>query len=256
MHTEVTYFARAPCRRTKSTVAVSAMAPDTPIAAGHADEVERLAVGKRRRRHQAQAAVAGHGIARLGDDVRLGVGQPVQHLQRPREVELREVGKQHEADVERHRVGCLPPSARWPYPSCRHRLQRLALGDAGDVEALEVPVALVELMPHPHEQVVEGVAAVAQRQALDGLELAPPLALEAGEVVLEEHDGGREDHAPALGQRPLRQDRAVEVGDLARAPEVELQDGEVLAHVVVDVAAAPAPRCAAWCSRGSRAARR
>src|SRR5262245_18713360 len=122
-----------------------------------------------------------------------------------------------------------------PASSLRSGLQRLALGDARDVEALEAAVALVELHAHPYEQIVEGVAAVAQGQALDGFQLAPPLAREAGEVVLEEHDGGREDHAPALGQRPLLQHRAVEVGDLARAPQVELHDGEILAQVVVDV---------------------
>src|SRR5436190_19349555 len=63
-------------------------------------------------------------------------------------------------------------------PSSQFGLQRLALGDAGDVEALEVPVALVELQADPDEQIVEGVAAEAQRQALDGFQLAAPLAIE------------------------------------------------------------------------------
>src|SRR5581483_94283 len=99
--------------------------------------------------------------------------------------------------------------------------ERLALGGAGDVEALEVAVALVELVAHPDEEVVEGVAAEAQGQALDRFQLSAPFALEARQVVLEEDDGGGEDHAPALGQRPLGQHGAVEVGDVARPPEVE-----------------------------------
>src|SRR6185503_10424671 len=115
------------------------------------------------------------------------------------------------------------------------RLQGLALGDAGDVEALEIPVLLVELQPHPHEQVVEGVLAVAERQPLDRLYPPAPLAIKAGQVVLEEHDGGGENHAPALGQHLLGHPGAVEIGDLARTPQVELDDTEVLAQVVVDV---------------------
>ena len=65
------------------------------------------------------------------------------------------------------------------------RLQRLALGDTGHVEALEVLVALVDFVPDPDEQVVEGVLAVAQGQPLDRLERPAPLAVETGEVVKE-----------------------------------------------------------------------
>ena len=87
----------------------------------------------------------------------------------------------------------------------------------------------VNLVPHPDEQVVERVLAEAERQPLDRFQLAPPFAVEPGQVVLVEHDGRREDHAPALGQRLFAHDLAVEIGHLARAPQVELHDAEVLA---------------------------
>src|SRR5262245_12643724 len=61
------------------------------------------------------------------------------------------------------------------------------------------------------------------------------MAFEPAQVVLEKNDGGREDHAPALGERLFAQAPTVEIGDFARTPNIELDDAEVLAHIVVDV---------------------
>src|SRR4026209_2944963 len=71
----------------------------------------------------------------------------------------------------------------------RGGLQCLALGDTRVMEALEAPVLHVELVAHPDEQVVERVASVAERQTLDGFQIAAPFAVEPGEIILVEDDG-------------------------------------------------------------------
>jgi hypothetical protein len=80
VHTEVTYFRTRTLAAHEVDRRLVGNGARHAEAAGHAQEVELRTIGKRRRRHQAQAAVAGHGIARLGEDVGRGAGQAMQHL--------------------------------------------------------------------------------------------------------------------------------------------------------------------------------
>src|SRR5262249_4562645 len=100
VHTAVTYLAPAAWRRTKSTVSRSPIAPMTPLTPRNADQVKRRRFGKAVGWKQTQTTIAGHRSARLRrhNDPRLR--QAGQHLQRPGEVELGQVGEQHKADRE------------------------------------------------------------------------------------------------------------------------------------------------------------
>src|SRR5215475_3143113 len=232
VQTDVTYFALPACRRTKSIVSASAMAFETPNPPGtqrrsSGSHVANVVVGTRLRPQSLATGLSDLAAMWVRDS-----GSRCSTCKGPVKSSCVTLGKSTKPTLKA--MGA-PSGSVGPTGSVRGRLQRLALGDARDMEALEIAVALVEFEADPDEQVVEGVGAETERQAFDGLELTPPLPLEPRQVVLQEHDGGREDHAPALGQCALGQYRAIEVRHLARAPQVELHDREILAHVVVDI---------------------
>jgi hypothetical protein len=62
-----------------------------------------------------------------------------------------------------------------------------------------------------------------------------PFSLAFFQIVVEKHEGRREQDAPFAGQRAFFHDLTVEVGDFARTPQVELQDFEILADEVLDL---------------------
>src|SRR5690606_5319274 len=66
---------------------------------GDAHDIERWTVRDRRGRHEPQAAVRADRFEISPHEVDLRVRQPVKHLVRPGEVELREPGKQEQADL-------------------------------------------------------------------------------------------------------------------------------------------------------------
>src|SRR5215472_11456405 len=73
---------------------------DAEPSAGHADQIERRAVGKGVRRYEAEPAVARYRFARFGDDVDSRLRKQRQHLQRSGEIELRQIRKNDESDLE------------------------------------------------------------------------------------------------------------------------------------------------------------
>jgi hypothetical protein len=73
---------------------------DAGRAAGDAEEVERRTVGEGAGRDEAEPAIARHRRHRLRDDAGRRLRQPRQDLERPGEVELRQVGEDDEADGE------------------------------------------------------------------------------------------------------------------------------------------------------------
>jgi hypothetical protein len=79
---------------------VADRADDAFDTAGNADQIERRAIRKCMRRHETQSAVARHRRNRLSDDEGRRVGQPGKHLQRPGEVELRQVRENDKAEFE------------------------------------------------------------------------------------------------------------------------------------------------------------
>src|SRR5262249_25138704 len=63
------------------------------IAARNADHIKGRASGEGACRHQAESAIARHGCAGFGNDMRCRLRQPRQDLLRPREFELRQSGE-------------------------------------------------------------------------------------------------------------------------------------------------------------------
>jgi hypothetical protein len=74
-------------------------------AAGHANQMERRTGLEGRGRHEPEPTIARHRIERFRDDMRLRAGQTAEHLQRPGEVELGQIRKDHEPDIEVRQVG-------------------------------------------------------------------------------------------------------------------------------------------------------
>src|SRR5262245_52128788 len=113
----------------------------------HAEKVERL------RKLQSWSWAPGsdrnrwRGLERLGGDVRSGVGSdaaPARDLSS-------EAASHWESTKPMLKTMGAPSGSVGPSDSVRRRLQRLALGNARDVEALEVAVARVELEAYPDE---------------------------------------------------------------------------------------------------------
>src|SRR5215470_15951844 len=73
---------------------------DALHAAGNADQIKGRTVRESPRRHEAEPAIAGHRSLRFGDDVGCRLRQPGEDLQRACKVELCQIGKNHEADIE------------------------------------------------------------------------------------------------------------------------------------------------------------
>src|SRR5262245_33648859 len=72
--------------------------------AGNADQIEVWAGSESLRRHETQAAVAGHGGFGLGHNVHGGLRQAGEHLQGPSEVELGQIWKDHEANIKKRHL--------------------------------------------------------------------------------------------------------------------------------------------------------
>ena len=73
---------------------------DLTAAAGHANDVERRAGLERHVRQQRQAGIAHDRLDALPENMHFGIRHARQHLQRPGHVELRDLGKQQQADMD------------------------------------------------------------------------------------------------------------------------------------------------------------
>ena len=99
---------------------------DTVSATRHADQVERGTVRKCVRRHQSETAIAGHRRVRFRDDVDRRVRHAREHLQRSREIELREIGENNKADIEERHM-CYFVRNGGASPSAIHAAERRSL---------------------------------------------------------------------------------------------------------------------------------
>ena len=85
---------------------------DHAKAAGDADHIETRAGCEGCGGHQPQPTITRHGGLRLGNDVRRRAGQPGEHLQRTGEIELGQLRKDDEADIELGHCGLLKSEVR------------------------------------------------------------------------------------------------------------------------------------------------
>src|SRR5262245_45901412 len=160
VQTDVTYFALAACRRTKSMVSASAMAPETPNPPGtqrrsSGPHAAKVVVGTKPRPQSVAT-----GWSDLAAMCAQAPGSRCSTCKGPVKSSWVTLGKSTKPMLKA--MGAPSGSVG---PSGSVLLQRLALGDARDVEALEVAVALVEFEAYPDEQVVEGVGTETERQA-------------------------------------------------------------------------------------------
>src|SRR5262249_33169680 len=148
VQTDVTYLARAACWRTKSIVSASAMAPETPNPPGtqrrsSGSQVANVVVGTRLR-PQSLAT----GWSDLAAMCARASGSRCSTCKGPVKSSCVTLGKSTKPMLKA--MGA-PSGSVGPSGSVRRRLQRLALGNVRDVEALEVAVALVEFEAYPDE---------------------------------------------------------------------------------------------------------
>src|SRR6266540_3194806 len=73
---------------------------DTAHPTRNANQIEGWTVRESMGRYEAQSTITGHGGLRFGDDVGCRVRQPGEDLQWGCKVELRQLGENHEADIE------------------------------------------------------------------------------------------------------------------------------------------------------------
>ncbi len=100
MQTDVTYRAAARLLAQKSRVSGIGHQFDLAAAARHADHVELRAIGESRCRHDREAGIGRHRIARLPDHVHLGARHARQDLGRAGSIELGDVGIEQDADLD------------------------------------------------------------------------------------------------------------------------------------------------------------